>query len=238
MRLLLGSGGLSTPERRERWTEAFDTFLDGHDRFTFAPFALADHDGYIEKMLENGFNAGREVLSLHAVEDPVAALESSEVLFVGGGNSFRLLRDTRRMGLIDVIRRRVAEGMLYIGISAGSNLACPTIKTTNDMPITAPDGLDALNLVPFQINPHYFAGATWIRMDESTFVSYGGETRDVRIREFHEENEAPVLGVWEGGWIRVENGQSILEGSPARLFRRGQDALDLAEGTHLDPLFV
>lgn len=238
MRLLLGSGGLSTDERRQRWMDAFDTFLGDITSFVFVPFALADHDGYVEKMHSYGFDGGREIRSLHTDDDPLAAIEAAEAIYVGGGNSFRLLRHMQQGGLLDPIRRRIEAGIPYIGISAGSNFACPTIKTTNDMPIVAPDGLDALRLIPFQINPHYFSGRTWIRHDETSFTAYGGETRDVRITEFLEENDVPVLGVWEGGWIRIEDGQSVLEGSAARLFRRGQEPLDLTEGTLLDDLIA
>ncbi|MDJ0975270.1 MAG: dipeptidase PepE [Planctomycetota bacterium] len=236
MRLLLGSGGLSTPERVEAWLQAFDAFLGDIDRFLFVPHALAAHDRYVAGLEERGFTAGRTLVGLHREADPVAAVEAAPAIFVGGGNSFRLLATIQAMGLIEPIRRRVAAGMPYIGISAGSNLACPTIMTTNDMPITAPDGLDALDLVPFQINPHYFAGRTWIRQADEQFLPYGGETRDDRIREFHEMNTRPVLGVWEGGWVRVEGGSTHLEGSPARLFRRDADPVDLEAGTRLDAL--
>lgn len=235
-RLLLGSGGLSTPERIERWRTAFEAFLGDIDELLFVPHALADHDGYLAMLEQRGFSGGRRVRALHRAEDPASAVSEAQAIFVGGGNSFRLLAAMQAMRLLEPIRRRVAEGMPYVGISAGSNLACPTIMTTNDMPITAPAGLEALGLVSFQINPHYFAGRTWIRREDETFVAYGGETRDDRIREFHEMNERPVLGIWEGGWVRAEAGAIHLEGAAARLFRRDAAPVDLAEGTRLDEL--
>lgn len=235
-RLLLGSGGLSTQERVERWRAAFEAFLADIQRFVFIPHALADHDRYLAMLIERGFTGGRDVVPLHRAEDPLRAIEEAEAVFVGGGNSFRLLGSVRAMGLLEPIRRRVDEGLPYIGISAGSNLACPTIMTTNDMPITDPGGLDALGLVPFQINAHYFGGKTWIRQDDEGFIAYGGETRDDRIREFHEMNTNPVLGILEGGWVRVEHGEVVLEGTAARLFRPGREPLDLQPGTGLHAL--
>ncbi len=113
---------------------------------------------------------------------------------------------------------------------------CPTIKTTNDMPITLPPSLDALGLVPFQVNPHYFTGSFYIKQDE-TYMQHFGETRDHRIREFHEMNDAPVVGLWEGGILRRDNEQLSLHGAPARLFRKGQPAEDLEPGAqHLHRL--
>ncbi|HMP03941.1 MAG TPA: dipeptidase PepE, partial [Gemmatales bacterium] len=148
------------------------------------------------------------------------------------GNTFRLLDTLQRLGLIEAIRARVAAGMPYLGVSAGTNVACPTIMTTNDMPIVWPTSPRALHLVPFQINPHYFEGQTHVKVGE-TFHEHFGETRDERLKEFHERNDVPVLGLWEAGMVRVEGAMARLLGTPARLFRRGQPAEDFEPGSDL-----
>jgi dipeptidase E len=133
------------------------------------------------------------------------------------------------MDLLPLIRRRVAEGMVYSGASAGSNLACPTIRTTNDMPIVEPQSLGALGLVPFQINPHY--------VDPDPGSTHMGETRETRIREFHEENETPVVGLREGAILRVDGESVLLKGmAGARVFRRGQAPVEVEPIAEIAPL--
>jgi dipeptidase E len=134
MRLLLGSGGMRTDERREAWNAALDAFLGPVRRVLFVPFAVADHDAATE-IVAARFGAGREYVGIHTQPDLAAAVAGADAVFVTGGNSFRLLWETQRHDLLGPIRDRVAAGMPYIGVSAGTNLACPTIKTTNDMPI-------------------------------------------------------------------------------------------------------
>lgn len=232
MRLLLGSGGYRTPERVE--------FLAGHmrrhfsaiGRLLFVPYALADHDDYVAKMTERGIHAGYELDGIHRHADPVRAVEEAEGIFVGGGNTFRLLNALYQFSLLEPIRQRVRGGMPYLGVSAGTNVACPTIRTTNDMPIVEPPSLAALGLVPFQINPHYYLGSNYVK-DGEHFIEHFGETRDDRLREFHEENATPVIGLWEAGIIEVHSGQITLHGAPARLFRRGQSPEDVAPGAEL-----
>jgi len=228
MRLLLGSGGLSSEPRRAFWRGALSDFLGpAVTRLLFVPYALADHDGYLARVTALELHGGRELVGLQRAGDPRQAIEQAQALFVGGGNSFRLLDRVQRLGLLGLIRERVRGGLPYVGISAGTNLACPTIRTTNDMPIVQPLSLDALGLVPFQINPHWFDGPIHVRHGEG-FLPYGGETRDDRLREFLEENDRPVLAIAEGGVLRVESERATLLGAPARLFRRGQPPLDLA----------
>ena len=126
-------------------------------------------------------------------------------------------------------RIRVADGMPYIGSSAGSNVAAPTIKTTNDMPIVQPPSFDALGLVPFQINPHY--------LDPDPNSKHMGETREERILQFLEENDTPVIGLREGAMLRIENGKTILRGSSgARIFRKGLEPVEISPGTQVDTL--
>jgi dipeptidase E len=153
-------------------------------------------------------------------------VEEAEALFVGGGNTFRLLDRLQRLGLLDPIRGRVRGGMPYLGVSAGANLACPSIRTTNDMPIVEPAGFSALGLLPFQINPHY--------LDPAPSRSHMGETREERIREFLEENDVPVVGLREGSWIVADDGSARLEGPcSARLFRRGREPEEVPPGADL-----
>jgi dipeptidase E len=107
--------------------------------------------------------------------------------------------------------------------------------TTNDMPVTQPPSLEALGLVGFQVNPHYFSGNTWVRAGDD-FREHFGETRDDRIREFHEMNGAPVVGLWEGGFLEVTDGRVTLAGSAARVFRKGKEPVDVEPGAELEGL--
>jgi dipeptidase E len=235
MRILLGSGGFRTPERVQFLTEQMRAFFGPIGSLLFVPYALADHEGYVATLTERGINAGYTLDGIHRHPDPVAAVQEAEAIFIGGGNSFRLLNVLHRLALLDAIRERVRGGLPYLGISAGSNVACPTIRTTNDMPIVEPPSLAALGLVPFQINPHYFFGGTFVKVGEE-YIPHFGETRDERIREFHEENDTPVLGLWEAGLLRIEDDAITLLGTPARLFRKGQEPLDMQPGTRVDSL--
>jgi dipeptidase E len=141
-------------------------------------------------------------------------LPDNPAVFVGGGNTFRLLKTLQDGGLLDQIRRKVLDGMRYMGSSAGANLACPTIKTTNDMPIVQPADFHALGLVTFQINPHY--------IDADPNSRHMGETREKRISEFHEENDLTVIGLREGSWIVVDQGRATLHGETgAKIFLKG-----------------
>ena len=195
----------------------------------FIPHALQDRDGYAAKARAAFGEMGYGLDSLHEAKDPLRAIERAEALFCGGGNTFRLLKAVQEMGALPLIRRRVAEGIVYSGASAGSNLACPTIRTTNDMPIVQPSSFDALGLVSFQINPHY--------VDPLPASQHMGETRETRIREFHEENEAPVVGLREGAILRVDGESVLVKGAAgARIFRRGQDPVEVAPVSEIGPL--
>ena len=198
-------------------------------RVLFIPHALQDRDGYVAKARAAFEEMGYGLDSLHEAFDPRRAVEGAEAIFCGGGNTFRLLKALHEMGVLPLIRRRVAEGMVYSGASAGSNLACPTIRTTNDMPIVQPPSFDALGLVSFQINPHY--------VDPVPGSTHMGETRETRIREFHEENEAPVVGLREGAILRVEGESVLLKGvAGARIFRRGQEPVEVTPVAEIGPL--
>jgi dipeptidase E len=236
-RVLLGSGGFRTPERVAVLAGAMHSFFGAVRRLLFVPYALADHDGYVRTLNERGLDAAYELDGIHRHADPVRAVREAEAIFVGGGNTFRLLDSLYRLGLLEPIRGRVRSGMPYLGVSAGSNVACPAIKTTNDMPIVQPPSFDALGLVSFQLNPHYFFGPTFLKQGED-YQQHFGETRDDRIREFHEMNDTPVVGLWEAGLLRCEGGRVELSGAPARVFRKGQEPVDVDPGADLTELLA
>jgi dipeptidase E len=235
MRVLLGSGGFRTPDRIASLSAAMRENFGGARRLLFVPFALADHDGYVRTLTERGLNAGYDLDGMHRHADPIAAVMGAEGIFVGGGNTFRLLDALLRLKLFGPIRERVREGMPYLGVSAGCNVACPTIQTTNDMPIVRPPSFQALGLVPFQVNAHYYTGQNHVRHGEQ-FVEHFGETRDDRLREFHEENETPVIGLWEAGLLHCDDDRVTLSGAPARIFRRGRPPIDVEPGAQLSGL--
>lgn len=201
-------------------------FLGGRGTVAFVPYALADHDGY-ERKAQPAFAAlGCELVSVHRSADPLAALAGADAVFIGGGNTFRLLDQLQRSGLAHAIAARVRDGMPYVGSSAGTNVATPSIRTTNDMPIVQPASFAAMALVPFQINPHY--------LDPIPGSVHMGETREQRLAQFHEVDATPVLGLREGCWLHVEGGTATLRGSTAaRLFRRGMAPVELAPGADL-----
>jgi dipeptidase E len=200
-------------------------------RVLFVPYALADRGGYAAKARERFAALGYGLDSIHTAADPRAAVRDAEAVFIGGGNTFRLARELQRQGVIEPLRERVRAGMPYLGTSAGSNVACPTLKTTNDMPIVQPDSFETLGLVPFQINPHF--------VDADPRSTHMGETRETRIAEFHEENETLVIGLREGAMLRVSGERMQVRGlRGARLFQRGKPAEELALGADLSWLLA
>lgn len=198
-------------------------FLGDIRRVLFVPFALHDQEGYSRRVRDRMADFEYEVESLHQARDKQRAMAMAESIFIGGGNTFRLLKALYDFELLQPMRDRVEAGMPYMGSSAGSNVAAPTIRPTNDMPIVQPPSFDALGLVPFQINPHY------LEPDPSS--SHMGETREERIAQFLEENATPVVGLREGAILRVENGATVLQGmAGARVFRRGREPIELTPG--------
>jgi len=203
------------------------SFLTGVSRVLFVPYALHDRDGYAAVARQRFEALGVALDSIHEFENPKEAIENAEAIYVGGGNTFRLLNTLYYYELLPWIRERVRTGMRYMGISAGSNLAGPTIKTTNDMPIVQPPSFEALGLVPFQINPHY--------IDPDPNSTHMGETREQRLREYLEENDVPVVAIREAAMIRVEGDVVTLEGKAgARIFRRGREPYEVEPGNLIE----
>jgi dipeptidase E len=219
--LLISTSTVHGTQYLEHAFGPLEDFLGSVRRVLFIPYALQDRAGYAAKARAAFASIGCGLDSIHEASSPGDAVERAEAVFTGGGNTFRLLKALYEADLMAVLRRRVGEGMRYAGASAGSNLACPTIKTTNDMPIVEPPTFEALGLVPFQINPHY--------LDPDPGSTHMGETRETRIREFHEENETPVVGLREGAILRVDGGAVTLQGiAGARIFRRGKDPVEVS----------
>ncbi|MBR3947727.1 MAG: dipeptidase PepE [Bacteroidales bacterium] len=188
----------------------------------FIPYAgvTVTWDDY-EKKVKNRFNeVGHDIVSIHHFDDPVKAVEEADCIVIGGGNTWKLLHDMHANKLIEPIRKKVLGGTPYIGWSAGSNVTCPTLMTTNDMPIIDPLGFDALNLVPFQINPHYL---------DKKVEGHGGESREDRILEFIEVNrEVYVAGLREGCMFVVEgNKMKIIGKRNLRLFKYGEETREI-----------
>lgn len=220
---LYGSGYLDHAETEIR------SFLGNLKRVLFVPFALHDRDAYTATAQKRFEKMGYALSSVHNASDPKQAVLDTDAVFIGGGNTFRLLKALCDFKLLDPIRERVEAGMPYIGSSAGSNVAGPTIKTTNDMPIVEPPSFNALGLVHFQLNPHY--------LDPDPNSKHMGETREERILQFLEENDTPVAGLREGAMLRIENGETILRGSTgARIFRRGLDPVEILPSDNLTRL--
>lgn len=189
----------------------------------FIPYAAVtfSFDLYEEKVAERFHELGYQLKSIHHFSDPVKAVNEAEVIVVGGGNTWQLVRMLHDNQLMEAIRTKVIEGTPYIGWSAGSNVACPTLRTTNDMPIIDPKGFDTIGLVPFQINPHYL---------DANPEGHGGETREQRIEEFLEINpEMYVVGLREGTMLRIENQQiSLIGNRTARIFKKETSPVELS----------
>nr|WP_315595077.1 dipeptidase PepE [uncultured Cupriavidus sp.] len=225
MDLLLLSNSTSDEGYLVHAAAAIAELADGRTDALFVPYAgvTRNWDDYAAQVREAFATIGITVRSLHQQDDALAAVNAASLIVVGGGNTFRLLQVLRQQGLLAPMAARVRSGAArYIGWSAGSNLATPTIRTTNDMPVVDPGGFDALDLVPFQINPHYY---------NLEIEGFRGETRDQRLAEFRTlAPTTPVLGLPEGDWIRVSDGTCSLHGAHAARWFLGERTWDVTAG--------
>lgn len=231
MRLLLLSNSTNAGEKYLDYPKHFiQSFLgDKPVKALFIPYAAVtfSFDEYEAKVRERFFEIGHDIISIHHFESAMDAVLNAKAIVVGGGNTFHLLKLLQDHHIIPIIRERVLKGLPYVGWSAGSNMSCPTICTTNDMPIVAPSGFNAFDLVPFQINPHY-----------TDFIPAGhaGETRDQRIEEFITANpHMTVVGLREGSLFRMEDGNLKLIGSKKiKIFKYGIPPYELDASDELN----
>ncbi len=196
----------------------------------FIPYARPSgmtHDEYTKIARKRFEKMGIKLTGIHEHSNPQDAVKNAESIFIGGGNTFVLISELYKQNIIEDIRKKVSEGMPYIGTSAGSNVACKSVKTTNDMPIIYPPSFDALNLVNFNINPHY--------LDPDPNSTHKGETRETRIKEFHFYNDEYVIGLREGAMLHVEDDKMTLKGSTgARIFKNNKKPEEYKPGDSLD----
>ena len=226
MRLLLISNSTNAGEQYLEYPKGrIKEFLGNrHVKALFIPYAAVtfSYDDYELKVRDRFREIGHDIISIHHYTNPVDAVQNASAIVVGGGNTWMLLKLLREKKLVDAVRKKVIKGTPYVGWSAGSNVACPTIRTTNDMPISEPSSFRAFNLIPFQINPHYL---------DANPAGHAGETREQRIEEFIEINpDIWVAGLREGTMFLIEEEKIRLIGPrKARIFKKNQTPLELGE---------
>ena len=230
MRLLLLSNSTGPDSGYLDWCEeAITEFAGDARRMLFIPFAGVDEREYGETAVKRLSSMGFDATWLDRWAPGPSALGDAEVVFIGGGNTFLLLDRLISTGLLDAIRDAVQSGLPYVGTSAGTNVAGPTIRTTNDMPIVQPPSFDAMGLVPFQINPHY--------IDRDPDSTHQGETREQRLLEFLTQNDTPVVALREGTALEVSDGAIKVRGEAgARIYRQGLEPLEVPAGTQINLL--
>lgn len=204
----------------------------GCKNLLFVPYARPggiSHNDYTNRVAETFKTIGIDVRGVHEFEDPEEAVENAEAIFTGGGNTFLLVTQLYKTGVMRAVQKAVNNGTPYLGSSAGSNICGLSMQTTNDMPIIYPPSFDTLGFVPFNINPHY--------LDPVEGSTHMGETRETRINEFHVFNTQPVVGLREGSWLEVRGEAIVLKGDlKARIFRQGQQPEEVKPETDLSGL--
>jgi dipeptidase E len=226
MNLLLISNSTNAGEEYLKYPIAeIAKTLKGVSEVVFIPYAAVtfSYDEYEAKVQARFNELGIKVKSIHHALNKRNFLRNAEAIVIGGGNTFALLKRMQEEDLLDMIHRRVKAGVPYIGWSAGSNVTCPTICTTNDMPIVQPESFRAIGLVSFQINPHYL---------DANPVGHAGETREQRILEYLEANRSRyVVGLREGCMLRIDdNGIELIGSRPMRIFKKGQQTYEVQPG--------
>lgn len=228
--LLISNSTLHSSGYLDHCADEIKKILGKKKSILFVPYARPGgitHDEYTKTARERFEKMGIKLSGIHEHKDPVDAVKNAEAMFIGGGNTFVLIKGLYENNLIEIIRKKVSEGMPYIGTSAGSNVATKSVKTTNDMPIVYPPSFDALNLVPFNINPHY--------LDPDPNSKHMGETRETRIKEFHFYNSDYVIGLREGAMLRIIDDKITLKGTTgARIFKNGEEAKEYKPGDTFD----
>jgi len=228
--LLISNSTLHGSGYLDHCAEEIKKFLGNIKTILFIPYARPSgmtHDEYTKVAKDRYKKLGVELTGIHEYDDPKEAVKNAESIFIGGGNTFVLTKQLYESDIIGTIREKVQQGTPYIGTSAGSNIACNSIKTTNDMPIVYPPSFDALQLVPFNLNPHY--------LDPNPNSKHMGETRETRIKEFHFFNETPVVGLREGAMLHITDNEIILKGSTgARILTKNKDPIEIKPGEKLD----
>ena len=223
MKILLGSGGIRTEERRNLFFNLMKENFEGCKKVIFIPYASRDYDEYTNSVKEMFSHLEFEIIGIHELENPLVELEKMEGIYVGGGNTFSLVQKLHEKEILEVIRRKVLNnGIPYAGVSAGANVACPTMQTTNDMPIDLVPSFETFGIVPFQINPHYHPGGIWWKENDELREHFG-ETRKRRIEEFHNFNDTPVIGLYEGSFLICNKNEIELQGNKAAIIIKGTE---------------
>ena len=223
MKILLGSGGIRTEERRNLFFHLMKENFEGCKKVIFIPYASRDYDEYTNSVKEMFSHLEFEIIGIHELDNPLVELEKMEGIYVGGGNTFSLVQKLHEKEIIEVIRRKVVDnGIPYAGVSAGANVACPTMQTTNDMPIDLVPSFETFGIVPFQINPHYHPGGIWWKENDELREHFG-ETRKRRIEEFHNFNDTPVIGLYEGSFLICNENEIELQGNKAAIIIKGTE---------------
>jgi len=202
------------------------------DEILFIPYARPNgisHDAYTLKASEAFSKIEKRVIGIHESNDPIKAVKQAKGIFVGGGNTFVLVNQLYKCNILSEIKNAIQSGTPYLGTSAGSNICGLTMKTTNDMPIVLPPSFKTLGVVPFNINPHY--------LDPIKKSKHMGETRETRIKEFHQFNTQPVVGLREGSWITVNDSNFYLKGTEtARVFEYDKTPYEVESGYNFNNL--
>lgn len=207
-------------------------FFSKANEVIFIPYARPggiSHDTYTEIAQQAFASIGIKINGLHSFNNPAEALQKAKGIFTGGGNTFVLVKQLHEQKLMSVLQNSINEGVPYLGTSAGSNICGINMKTTNDMPIVYPSSFNTLGVVPFNINPHY--------LDPNPNSSHMGETREQRLKEFHSQNNIPVIGLREGSWLEVNEPDIQLKGAlSARIFKANQKPYELATESSLNDI--
>ncbi len=230
--LIVSTSTVHGSEYLEYILNELTNFFKDTEEILFIPYARPSgisYDAYTQIARQAFSKINIKVKGIHTYENPIEAINNAKGIFVGGGNTFVLTHMLYKLNLMTQLNNAVNKGTPYLGTSAGSNICGLTIKTTNDMPIVYPPSFEALKLVPFNINPHY--------LDPNTNSTHMGETRETRIKEFHNFNTQPVIGLREGSWLHVKNDSIILKGTlTARVFEARKKPYEIESGTELNTL--